>query len=219
MQRTKCFFFHLPRFPNSCSYHLYCSHSVTILLPTCSVGASTWDFEPPICQVQRVYINSFNSTPWMLIPTRVFMTFYEKSSHLSAAGLLQQLPVPTSTLPLTLLSSHNERKHNFLTIVNWFSKTGNFLPLTKLCTALETAQLLVTHLPDTYIPTRHCLRRWYAIYATDVGSLLLTSQGQRKPLLGFPPSVEWSNGKLEVETGSHPQMLYCHQTNVRVQSF
>ncbi len=73
-----------------------------------------------------------------------------KSSHRSPAGLLQPLPIPPrpwSHIAVDFVTGlpPSEGNDTILTIVDHFSKAVHFVPLPKLPSALETANLLVTH--------------------------------------------------------------------------
>uniref|UniRef100_A0A3Q3B5M5 Gypsy retrotransposon integrase-like protein 1 n=1 Tax=Kryptolebias marmoratus TaxID=37003 RepID=A0A3Q3B5M5_KRYMA len=73
-----------------------------------------------------------------------------KSLHQPPSGLLQPLPVPArpwSHISLDFVTGLPPSEGNtvILNIVDRFSKSAHFIPLTKLPSALETAQLLVHH--------------------------------------------------------------------------
>ncbi len=93
--------------------------------------------------------------PTMGADTRAFVTACTvcargKSSHLPPAGLLCPLPIPGrpwSHIALDFVTGLPPSQGNstILTIVDRFSKAVHFVPLPKLPTALETAELLVQH--------------------------------------------------------------------------
>ena len=73
-----------------------------------------------------------------------------KVTHQLPQGLLQPLPTPHrpwSHIALDFVTGLPPSNHNttILTIVDRFSKAVHFIPLTKLPSASETTQLLITH--------------------------------------------------------------------------
>ena len=73
-----------------------------------------------------------------------------KTSHQSPAGLLCPLPVPSRpwshiAVDFVMGLPSSEGNDTILTIVDRFSKAVHFVPLPKLPTALEMANLLVVH--------------------------------------------------------------------------
>lgn len=75
---------------------------------------------------------------------------YNKSSQRPPAGLLQPLPIPLrpwSHIVVDFITGlpPSEENGTILTIVDCFSKAAHFIPLPKLPTALETGNLLITH--------------------------------------------------------------------------
>uniref|UniRef100_A0A674NCH2 Gypsy retrotransposon integrase-like protein 1 n=1 Tax=Takifugu rubripes TaxID=31033 RepID=A0A674NCH2_TAKRU len=73
-----------------------------------------------------------------------------KSSHRAPAGLLQPLPIPPrpwSHIAVDFVTGlpPSEGNTTILTVVDRFSKAVHFVPLPKLPTALETANLLIQH--------------------------------------------------------------------------
>lgn len=73
-----------------------------------------------------------------------FVCAREKASHQAPAGLLHPLPVPSCPWSLSLVFLRPEEC--ILTIVDRFSKAVHFVPLLKLPSATETADLLVLHI-------------------------------------------------------------------------
>ena len=82
-----------------------------------------------------------------------------KVTHQSPQGLLQPLPIPHrpwSHIALDFVTGLPPSNHNttILTIIDRFSKAVHFIPLTKLPSASETAQLLIAHVVRLHgIPT------------------------------------------------------------------
>ena len=73
-----------------------------------------------------------------------------KSSHRAPAGLLRPLPIPNrpwSHIAVDFVTGlpPSEGNTTILTIVDRFSKSVHYVPLPKLPSALETADLLVSH--------------------------------------------------------------------------
>lgn len=72
-----------------------------------------------------------------------------KTSHQPSAGLLRPLPIPNqpwSHIVVTALPPLNSNTTIIFTGVDHFSKAVYFVPLSKLPTASETADLLVLHI-------------------------------------------------------------------------
>ena len=82
-----------------------------------------------------------------------------KVPHQLPQGLLQPLPIPHrawSHIALDFVTGlpPSNRHNTILTVVDRVSKAVHFIPLTKLPSALETAQLLITHVIRLHdIPT------------------------------------------------------------------
>lgn len=73
-----------------------------------------------------------------------------KASHHAPAGLLHLLPIPSCpwsyiTVDFVTGLRPSEGNTTILTIVDRFSKAVHFLPLVKLPSTMETANLLVSH--------------------------------------------------------------------------
>lgn len=93
--------------------------------------------------------------PSMVTDTRKFIAACpvcarNKSSHHPPAGLLQPLPIPHrpwSHIAVDFVTGlpPSEGNDTILTIVDRFSKAVHFIPLPKLPSAMETANLLVQH--------------------------------------------------------------------------
>ena len=123
-----------------------------------------------------------------------------KVPHQSPQGLLQPLPVPHrpwSHIALDFITGLPPSHHHttILTIVDRFSKAAHFIPLTKLPSASETAQILITHvirlhgIPRDIISDRgpQFTARFWRAFCNALGTMVsLTS--------GFHPQ---SNGQTE----------------------
>ena len=73
-----------------------------------------------------------------------------KSTHRPPAGLLQPLPIPPcpwwhNAVDFVIGLPPSDGNNTILTIVDRFSKAVHFVPLPKLPSTLETANLLITH--------------------------------------------------------------------------
>lgn len=74
-----------------------------------------------------------------------------KVSHQPAAGLLLPLPVPSRPWSHIAVACPPQKvAHVILTIMDRFTKAIHFVPLTKLPSALETAELLIQHVFRLY---------------------------------------------------------------------
>ena len=135
-----------------------------------------------------------------------------KSPHQSPQGLLQPLPIPHrpwSHIALDFVTGLPPSNHHttILTIVDRFSKAVHFIPLTKLPSAAETAQLLVTHvirlhgIPTDIVSDRgpQFISRFWKAFCTQLGTTVsLTS--------GFHPQ---SNGQTERANQCLETVLRC----------
>ncbi|XP_075894338.1 uncharacterized protein LOC142896522 [Nelusetta ayraudi] len=157
-----------------------------------------------------------------------------KTSHQAPAGLLRPLPVPhrpwyhisldfVSGLPLSL--GHT----TILTVVDRFSKMAHFVPLTKLPSAKETAELVLQHvfrlhgLPVDVVSDRgpQFTSVFWREFCTLIGASASLSSGFHPQSNG---QTEKKNQQMEVVlrciTSSHPsswsqQLLwveYAHNT-------
>ena len=135
-----------------------------------------------------------------------------KVPHRSPQGLLQPLPIPHrpwSHIALDYVTGLPPSHHHttILTIVDRFSKAVHFIPLTKLPSASETAQLLITHVIRLHgIPTdivsdrgpKFTARFWRA-FCTLIGTTISLSSG-------FHPQT---NGQTERANQSLETVLRC----------
>ena len=134
-----------------------------------------------------------------------------KVTHQSPQGLLQPLPIPHHpwshiTLDFVTGLPLSNHKPTILTIVHRFSKAVHLIPLTKLPSASETAQLLVTHIRIHGIPAdivsdrgpQFTARFWKA-FCTLIGTSISLSSG-------FHPQ---SNGQTERANQSMETVLRC----------
>ena len=130
-----------------------------------------------------------------------------KVTHKPPQGLLQPLPIPHrpwSHIALDFITGLPPSNHydTILTIIDRFSKAVHFVPLKKLPSASETAQLLVTHVVRLHgIPTdivsdrgpQFTARFWKA-FCTLLGTSVSLSSG-------FHPQTnsqtEWANQAIE----------------------
>ena len=135
-----------------------------------------------------------------------------KVPHQSPQGLLQPLPIPHrpwSHIALDfitgLLPSHHHT--TILTIIDRFSKAVHFVPLTKLPSASETAQLLITHvirlhgIPRDIVSDRgpQFTARFWKAFCTLLGTTVSL-------MSGFHPQ---SNGQTERANQSLETVLRC----------
>lgn len=135
-----------------------------------------------------------------------------KASHRPPAGLLHPLPIPSCPLShiavdfITGLPSSGGNTV-ILTIVERFSKSVHFVPLPKLPTALETADLLVSHVfrshgipVDTVSDRGHqfTTQVWWAFCRVIGATSSLTS--------GYNPQ---SNGQTEQANQDLEAALRC----------
>jgi len=150
-----------------------------------------------------------------------------KLSHQAPAGFLQLLSVPIGpglTSPWTLLLVSHCPKHTaILTVVDLFSKMAHFVPLPKLPSAKETAELVLLHvfrlhgLPTDVVSDRgpQFTSVFWREFCTFIGatvSLSSNSQIERKNqemetalrCLVSETSASWSQQLLWVE--------YAHNT-------
>ena len=126
-----------------------------------------------------------------------------KVTHQPPQGLLQRLPIPHrpwSHIALDFVTGLPTSNHNttILTIIDIFSKPVHFIPLTKLPSASERAQLLITHIVRLHsIPTDIVLdrgpqfsARFWKAFCTLIGTSVSLSSG-------FQPQTEWANQSME----------------------
>lgn len=139
-----------------------------------------------------------------------------KASHQAPAGLLQPLPIPQrpwSHIAIDFVTDLPESQGNttILNVIDRFSKTCRLLPLPKLPTAMETAELLCNAvfrfygLPDDIVSDRgpqFTSRVWAAFFKQLNINISLTS--------GYHPE---SNGQTERMNQELTRFLrtYCSQ--------
>lgn len=129
-----------------------------------------------------------------------------KASHRAPAGLLHPLPIPSRTWShiavdfVTGLPSF-EGNTTILTIVDCFSKAIRFVPLSKLRSALETANLLISCFSPTLNPPGHCFGPGPPVCFAGVKGFLS----------GFGASVSLSSGY-------HPQNSQTERANQDLES-
>ena len=119
-----------------------------------------------------------------------------KVMHQPPQGLLQPLPIPHrpwSHIALDFVTGLPTSNHNttILTIIDRFSKAFLFIPLTKVPSASETAQLLITHVVRLHgIPTdivsdrgpQFSTRFWKA-FCKLIGANLIKASARIKQLV------------------------------------
>ncbi|KAI3355533.1 hypothetical protein L3Q82_018364 [Scortum barcoo] len=127
-----------------------------------------------------------------------------KASRQARMGLLQPLPVPQrpwSHLTLDFITGLPPSKGNttVLTVVDRFSKMAHFIPLPKLPSAKETAQVMINHVFRIHgLPTDIVSR-------TEVRSLSLFFGSQ--PVLWISsPGIQRPDGAHEPGAGDLPAM-------------
>lgn len=141
-----------------------------------------------------------------------------KASHRAPAGLLQPLPVPHrpwSHIAVDFVTGlpPSEGNSAILTVVDRFSKSVHFIPLPKLPSAFETANLLVQHvfrlhgLPLDIISDRgpQFISRVWKAFCRAIGATVSLSSGYHPQTNG---QTERANQDLEATlrcvASSHP---------------
>ncbi len=135
-----------------------------------------------------------------------------KTSNQSPVGLLQPLPIPSrpwSHLALDFVSGLPPSRGNtvILTVVDRFSKTAHFVPLPKLPSAKETAQVVVDHifqihgLPVDVVSDRgpKFISRFWKEFCRQIGASTSLSSG-------FHPQT---NGQSERANQDLERTLRC----------
>lgn len=139
-----------------------------------------------------------------------------KVSHRSPQGLLHPLSIPQrpwSHLSMDFITKLPPSQGNtiIMVVVDRFSKAGRFIPLPKLPTAKETAELIINHvfrvfgIPQDIVSDRgpqFCSRFWRAFCQLLGASVSLSS--------GFHPE---SNGQTERLNQDLETTLRCMATN------
>ena len=119
-----------------------------------------------------------------------------KSSHQAPSGLLQPLPVPRrpwSHIALDFVTGLPASDGNtvILTVVDRFSKTAHLIPLPKIPTAKETAEVMLLHvfrlhgLPCDVVSDRgpqFTSRFWSEFWQSP--------RGQGQPVIGIPSAIQ-----------------------------
>ena len=113
-----------------------------------------------------------------------------KSSRQAPSGLLQPLPIPRrpwSHIALDFITGMppSDGHTVILTVVDRFSKAAHFIPLTKLPTAKETAQLMIQHvfrlhgLPTDVVSDRgpQFTAQFWKAFLTQLGASVSLSSG------------------------------------------
>ncbi len=129
-----------------------------------------------------------------------------KSSNLPPAGLLRPLPIPSrpwSHIALDFVTGLPLSAGNtvILTVVDRFSKAAHFIPLPKLLSARETAQVMVDHvfrihgLPSDIVSDRgpQFVSQFWKEFCHQIGASPALSSG-------FHPQT---NGQAERTSQSH----------------
>ena len=135
-----------------------------------------------------------------------------KVTHQHPQGLLQPLPTPQrpwSHIALDFITGLSSSNHytTILTIVDRFSKSVHFVPLTKLPSASETAQLLIQHvirlqgIPTDIVSDRRpqFTAKFWKAFCTLIGTTVSLSSG-------FHPQ---SNGQTEQANQALETVLRC----------
>lgn len=119
-----------------------------------------------------------------------------KSSHRPSAGLLQPLPHPTppprSHIAVDFVTGLPPSEGNtaILTVVDRFSKVEHFVPLPKLPTTLETANLLIQHVFRLHGILRDIVSDRSPQFTSSVEVVLPGPGYHLQPRIGLPPPVQ-----------------------------
>uniref|UniRef100_A0A8C2EGQ3 Gypsy retrotransposon integrase-like protein 1 n=1 Tax=Cyprinus carpio TaxID=7962 RepID=A0A8C2EGQ3_CYPCA len=139
-----------------------------------------------------------------------------KSSHLKPAGLLQPLPVPQrpwSHIAVNFVTDlpQSQGFTTILSVIDRFSKSCHFIPLSGLPTALQTAEALLNHvfrlfgLPEdivTYRGPQFTSRVWRELCSKLNINVSLTS--------GYHPQASGQVERLNQDLTRFLR-IYCHQ--------
>ncbi|KAI3351400.1 hypothetical protein L3Q82_020216 [Scortum barcoo] len=136
-----------------------------------------------------------------------------KASRQARMGLLQPLPVPQrpwSHLTLDFITGLPPSKGNttVLTVVDRFSKMAHFIPLPKLPSAKETAQVMINHvfrihgLPTDIVSDRG--PQFVSVFWKEFCRLLGATVSQ--PVLWISPGIQRPDGAHEPGAGDLPAM-------------
>lgn len=135
-----------------------------------------------------------------------------KASHQASAGLLQPLPVPGrpwSHIGVDFVTGlpPSDGNTTILTIVDRFSKAVHYVPLTKLPSALETAELLVLHVFRIHGIPMDIVSDRGPQFASKVWGAFCRAVGARASLSsGYHPQ---SNGQTERANQDLGSALRC----------
>ena len=147
-----------------------------------------------------------------------------KASHQAPAGLLRPLPIPHrpwSHVAVDFVTGLPPSEGNtvILTVVDRFSKAAHFIPLTKLPSALETANLLVLHvfrlhgIPVDIVSDRgpqFSARTWKA-FCQAIGASASLSSGYHPQTNGQTERANQDLGSaLRCVTALHPASWATH---------
>jgi hypothetical protein len=118
-----------------------------------------------------------------------------KSEHVKLPGLLQPLPVPQQsrvTVSLDFIKGLPKSNHHntILVVIDKFSKYAHFLPLARLFTALQVAQVYFNHV--------YCLHGLPHAIISDRDHILLSNLWQEL--------FKLSDTQLIMSSSYHPQM-------------
>ena len=145
-----------------------------------------------------------------------------KSSHRAPAGLLRPLPIPHhpwSHVAADFVTGLPPSDGNtvILTLVDHFSKSAHFVPLPKLPSALETANLLVLRLFRLHgIPQDIVSDRGPQFASLE--SFLSCSGSFSQPLVRLPPTNQWPDGTSQPGPGGIPTMCGFSSSSLLVNS-
>ncbi|KAI3365248.1 hypothetical protein L3Q82_010331, partial [Scortum barcoo] len=134
-----------------------------------------------------------------------------KASRQARMGLLQRLPVPQrpwSHLTLDFITGLPLSKGNttVLTVVDRFSKMAHFIPLPKLPSAKETAQVMINHVFRIHgLPTDIVSDRGPQ-FVCFLEGVLPSPWRHRQPVLWISPRIQWPDGAHEPGAGDLPAM-------------
>lgn len=122
-----------------------------------------------------------------------------KSSNNPPAGLLRPLPIPSrpwSHITLDFVTGLPSSSGNtvILTVVDRFSKAAHFIPLPKLPSALETAQIMVNHVFKIHgLPSD----------LSVLEGILSTDRGIPQSVVRIPSTDQWASREDQSDSWSH----------------
>ncbi|KAG1927234.1 retrotransposable element [Pimephales promelas] len=192
-----------------------------VIPPGRFVGAIVWGIErlvrralsrvtaPPECPRDLLFVPRRFWWPTLEHDTRRFVAScvvcaQTKSGHSPPAGLLRPLPVPArpwSHIALDFITGLPSSAGStvILTVVDRFSKSAHFIPLPKLPSAKETAQIMVNHvfklhgLPSDVVSDRgpQFASLFWKEFCRLIGATASLSSGYHPRLMGRP------NGRIK----------------------